>query len=463
MKLKAPYIRYRFLVLLAFCMVFAGGLSAQVNMNMYTKALIVNRDSISKVVYIRNVSDDKMSKSITVLSDDSLSTVKIKAEDLISVKIGDDMYVSKPYEKKKYLMRVVIDGAASLYELSIRERKGNKSEINTYYFAQKKDQDNLVPVEKKTFKTTMADFVKDYTDLSVKIQDKFYTYTEKEAVIEEYNEWIKQGKPGKTWTPQDGNFTRPDKDYTQSSTQTQTRVKKQFEQSRWGIDIPLMATYCFATYPDALNYAGVTIKNGGFGYNVGAGARFSMTPSLLLRFGLNFRNKGFNAYYVGQYQTTGHSGQDSTIYINVNETGQLHYFGMYLMAQYESRSLILGGGLDFGFASIYRADYRLSEQNGTPLDPNMFAIDHSKSTLSPNGFNAQVDLTFNFGYKINIAQDLVRLKPVFQYSIPLITMFDLPFSNGQSFGASGYLVQIGIITDIGFKKKTPIVPVNGLN
>lgn len=442
-------IHFTFLV---FVSIFSIQTNAQTDMSMYSRGKIITATGETLTVHIRKVSDDKLAKSITVLSDDSLETKKISAKDLIKVELDGEVYLSKLHDKKKYLMKVIIDGPATMYELNIKERKGNKSTLETYYYAEKIETEQFVMVEKKSFRIVMSDFVKDFKDLSSKIQEKYYTYEEKEAVIEEYNEWVKQGKPGKTWTPQDGNFTRPDKEY---NTVTKiTKPKQQFINSRWGIDIPLMGTYCFVTYPDILNYAGVVTKNGGFGYNVGIGARFDLSQSLLLRGGVNFRNKSFDSFYQAY-------DADTNLF-NVNETGEIHYFGLYLMAHYESRNLIVGGGFDFGFVNIYRAKYRITDLGGTLYggDEN-----ESESILAPDGFNVQFDLTFNFGYKINLMQDQIKLKPVFQYSIPLVTLFDIDLQTSppQSAGMSGYLVQLGMIIDVGFKKKTPVIPITDLN
>jgi hypothetical protein len=197
----------------------------------------------------------------------------------------------------------------------------------------------------------------------------------------------------------------------------------------------------------------VQTKNGGFGYNFGAGARFDITPSILVRTGFTVRNKRFDAYYQAY-------DPDTNLY-NVNETGNINYFGLYAMLHYESRNLILGGGFDLSFANIYSAKYRITDMGGNIHGGNE---DESQSIIAPNGFNVQFDLTFNFGYKINIASDRVRLKPVFQYSIPLVTLFDLnlPTSPPTQAGVSGYLVQLGMIVDVGFKKKQIIVDPNEL-
>lgn len=446
------HIRYLIFSGILFFSLF-GVLRAQTNMSMYTKGKVVTLSGETLYVHIRKVSEDKIAKSITILSEDSMETRKLSAKELSYVQIGDEEYFSKPYDNKKYLMKKIIDGPASLYELTLKDRKGNKSEIVNLYFAEKQEENRFVEVNKKDFRATMGDFVKDYDELSWKIEDKYYTYLEKEAVIEEYNEWVRQGKPGKTWRKEDGNFTRPEKEYEKQETRT-VRPKRQFTNSRWGIDIPVMATYSFVNYPDILNYAGVQTKNGGFGYNAGIGARFDLTPSVLLRGGLTFRDKRFNSYYMAVDADT------NTYY--VNETGDIHYIGLYLMVHYESRNLVMGGGFDFSFANIYRAKYRITDLGGNVHGGNE---DESQSIIAPNGFNMQFDLTFNFGYKINLADDRIRLKPVFQYSIPLVTLFDVELGSVPPtlVGVSGYLVQLGMIVDVGFKKKQRIISIEELN
>lgn len=442
-------------VLSLFLLLSYTSVSAQVNMDLYQPATIVTAAGETLHVQIRKVSPDKMAKSITILSEDSMETKKLTAKELVSVQIGDEIYVTQPYDGKKYLMNRVIDGTASLYELTLKEKKGNKSELVTRYFAEKKEENRFVEVTKKDFRKTMTAFVSDYEELARKVDDKYYTYTEKEAVIEDYNEWVKQGKPGKVWRKEDGNFTRPEKEYNnETNNQRPPKIRREYENHRWGIDIPLMGTYCFANYPDILNYAGVITKNGGFGYAVGLGARFDATPSIILRGGLMFRQKGFTSFYQAY-------DPDTNLY-NVEETGTIHYGGIYLMAHYESRSLILGGGFDFSFFNIYRGKYRITDMNGNIHNGNQ---DESQSIIAPDGFNMQFDFTFNMGYKINLMEDRLRLKPVFQYTIPLVTMFDvdIPSTPPQQAGISGFLIQVGIIADIGFKKKQKRVSLEDLD
>jgi hypothetical protein len=63
------------------------------------------------------------------------------------------------------------------------------------------------------------------------------------------------------------------------------------------------------------------------------------------------------------------------------------------------------------------------------------------------------------GYKIRLANGAFNIKPVFQYTLPLVSMFDIQVSGlgPPSFfnrtGVYGSTINLGIIFDIGFPKK----------
>ncbi len=94
---------------------------------------------------------------------------------------------------------------------AFEKKKGGKYQIITRYFVEKRASKQWAEMTPKTFKIEMSNFFSDYRSLAGKITDRYYTYKEKEAVVEDYNEWVKQGKPGNTWRIEDGNFTRPEK------------------------------------------------------------------------------------------------------------------------------------------------------------------------------------------------------------------------------------------------------------
>lgn len=395
---------------------------------------------------IKQVREDRFSKSITIIRSGSNQQEKLSPKDVTYFRFGEEEYVTKAVDGKDYFLRRIIQGEASLFEFSYREKKGGKYEITARYFVEKKSTGQWAEVTNKTFRTEISKFFSDYRSLAGKIENRYYTYKEKEAVVEDYNEWVKQGKPGNTWRIEDGNFTRPENEYKEKD-KTEVREPKKYNAgmygSRWGIDVPLFASYGFVSYPEQLNVAVIT-KSNGFGYDVGIGARVNVLPTLTLRAGLHFWNKRFHSYYLA-YDPNDSPPQT----YQVDEYGTIHYAGLYALADYEVSNLVVGGGFTFSFWNIYRADFRIKNSNGNLVggDEN---VDQS---ILASRFNNQFDFIMHFGYKFNLLNNQLKIKPMFQYTMPMVPLLEFSNTSLQGMSLSGYLIQLGIIADIGFKVK----------
>jgi hypothetical protein len=394
---------------------------------------------------IKQVREDRFSKSITIIRSGSNQQEKLSPKEVTYFRFGEEEYVSKAVDGKDYFLRRIIQGEASLYEFSYREKRGGKYEIIARYFVEKKSTGQWAEVTTKTFRTEISNFFSDYRTLAGKIENRYYTYKEKEAVVEDYNEWVKQGKPGNTWRIEDGNFTRPENEYKEKD-KAEVREPRKYNAdlygSRWGIDVPLFASYGFVSYPEQVNLYVITQSNG-FGYDGGIGARFNALPTLTLRAGIHFWNKRFHSYFKGQSATN-----PPQIY-DVDEYGTIHYGGMYLMASYESSNIIAGGGFSFSFFNIYRANYRIKNNSGSIVGGD----ENVSESIVAERFNNQFDFVVNFGYRFSLLNNQIKIKPIFQYTMPLVPLYQFSFTQLQGMGVSGYLIQLGVITDIGFKVK----------
>lgn len=395
---------------------------------------------------IKQVREDRFSKSITIIRSGSNQQEKLLPKDVTYFRFGEEEYVTKAIDGKDYFLRRIIQGEASLYEFSFRKKKGGKYEVTSRYFVEKKSTGQWVEVSTKTFRNDMSNFFSDYRALAGKIENRYYTYKEKEAVVEDYNEWVKQGKPGNTWRIEDGNFTRPENEYKEkekAEVQEPAKYNAVIYGSRWGIDVPLLASYGFVSYPEQLNAAVIT-KSNGFGYDVGIGARVNVLPTLTLRAGLHFWNKRFHSYYLA-YDPNDNPPQT----YQVDEYGNIHYAGLYAIADYEASNVVVGGGFTFSFWNMYRADFRIKNTNGSLVGGD----ENVGQSILASRFNNQFDFIMHFGYKFNLLNNQLKIKPIFQYTMPMVPLFEFSNTSLQGMSVSGYLIQLGIITDIGFKVK----------
>lgn len=411
-------------------------------------------------VKIKPAQEDKLAKGISIYNDTTEEYKKLTAKDIKYFKYEDSEYFSKTVDGKEVFMEREIDGPATLYTYHYKVEKGNDRVEVVDYYVEKKETGSFKLMNKKTFKTDMSDFYSDDEALSDKIKGGYYSYTEKEATVEEYNDWVAQGKPGKTWRKEDGNYTKDNGDQSNNTNNnnntnnTNNRENKNsfYDGSKFGIDIPLLANYSIISSDQLVTQVGVKNSSNGFGYNLGIGLRWQLSKTIFWRNGVNFRMKRFHSNYAAQ-DTAGNN-------YNVDEYGNLHYFGIYSALHLEFGNFILGAGFDISFGNVYRADYSIKDNTGFEVykeqnqPTSIIAQKNDK-----NNFNAQFDLNLILGYKIRLANGACNLKPVFQYTIPLVSMFDVPVTGigPPSFynrtGVNGFLINLGVIVDVGFPPK----------
>lgn len=414
-------------------------------------------------VKIKPAQEDKLAKGISVYNDTTEEYTKLTTKDIKYFKYEDSEYFSKPVDGKELFMEREIDGPATLYTYHYKVEKGNDRVEATDYYVEKKETGSFKLMSKKTFKTEMADFYKDNEALSEKIKGAYYTYNEKEATVEEYNDWVAQGKPGKTWRKEDGNYTKENgvgdqSNNTNTNNNNNQREKNNtpYDGSKFGIDIPLLANYSIISSDPVVTQVGVRNTSNGFGYNLGIGLRWQLSKTIFWRNGLSFRTKRFHSNYTGTDTST-----TPPTTVNVDEYGNLYYFGIYSALHLEFGNFILGAGFEAAFGSVYWADYSIKDNGGQVLYTN--DQPESQSIIAQknhkNNFNGQFDLNLILGYKIRLAGGAFNLKPVFQYTIPLVSMFDVPVTGAgppslyNRTGVHGSLICLGVIVDIGFPPK----------
>lgn len=408
----------------------------------YAEGVIVNAAGDTVPVQIRVVKDHLYLRSVTVVTDADDTPVKYTPKEIRYFRFNDREFVSITLDGKKVFMERVIGGEITLLKSYRRERKGGKNVTVESYYVQKGPDGALVEIDKNSFRRIMTEMVKDYTELAGKIDDRYYTYAEKEAVVEDYNQWVKLGKPGTKWTKENGNFTIKDDEPVQQPVNRRKYDRDRYG-PRFGIDITGLATYNFVNFPDQLAVVGIIPGNGGFGFNTGVGFRAKLTPALNVRAGFSGMNKRFVASFVAI--------DPDTNYYNAVERGSLYYLGMYGMVEYEMGRFVVSAGFNFTFHTIYRANYRhTNQQSGVVIDGNE-EVDQS---LLAKSFDNQFDFIFGFGYKIPAFNQKVIFKPTFQYTLPIRPLWSdwgpgLEQLGFYGYNISGFSVQLGLIIDFG--------------
>jgi len=441
------------IILITLLLVASSSIYAQVKIEDFDPGTIVlsNGDTLS--VQIRDDRDEKMSRQVQVWDPQNNAPKRYQPKDLKFFTVNKVNYYSlKNDEGRGVFMEAKIEGEATLYGYTYREEKGKKDIVTDFYIKKKGGGLIKVPTQNGKFKTDMALYFSDFPQLSEKIANKQYSYSDMEAVTEEYNEWVKLGKPKR-----DERFAAE-----KPGPKLVNNKPQEDKGARVGIDIPIFATYNFISYPSILNQL-YTTRTIGFGFDVGLGARFRLVRGLTLRAGINIRDKGMKISTDNlPIQVTDQNGNLYPDALKVREQGRMYYPGIYLNLGQEWSHWHVGGGFNLSFYSFYRGKYSLESANYPQLNET---VDKSKGSFivhdlnnsdgRDKNFNTQFDIHFSVGGRFKVG-DFVILKPTLTYAIPMIPLYNSgqtvqgAFSTNE-LNVSGYQLKIGLITDIGFK------------
>lgn len=429
------------------------GLKAQITIEDFDPGVIVLSNGDTLQVRIKPDREEKMARQIQVWDPQNNGPKRYLPKDLKYFSVNKENYYSlKDEEGKSVFMEQKVDGSAKLYGYSYREEKGKKEVVTDFYI--KKEGGGLikVPTQPSKFKSDMALYFSDFPQLSEKIANRQYGYYDMEAVTEEYNDWVKAGKP-----KNDERFAGEP-----SGPKLVNNKPKEDNSNRVGLEVPLFATYNFVSYPTALNQL-YTTKTIGFGFDVGIGARFRLVRGLTLRTGVNMRDKGMKVSSDNlQVQVQDQNGNTYTDILKLREEGRMYYPGIYLNLGQEWQYFHVGGGFNLSFYSFYRGKYSLESQNFPQLNET---VDRSKVSFLVHdltdsegrgkNFNMQFDINFTVGGRFKIGE-YITLKPTLMYSIPMVPLYNSGVSVQGAFSTtelnvSGYQLKFGLITDIGFK------------
>lgn len=443
------------IVFIALVLLSGLSLNAQLKKEDFTPGTVVltNGDTLS--VLLRDDRDERMSRQIQYWDEQTNTAKRYLPRDLKYYSINKNNYYSlKTDDGKAVFMHARVEGEASLFGYTYREPKGKKEIVTDYYVRKRGGGLIMVPDKAAKFRTEMAIYFSDMPQLSTKITEKRYAYNDMEAVVDEYNEWVKAGKPK--------NDERFDENRGTGSGPKLVNNRPQVDdEKKIAVELPLFASYNFISYPSALNQL-YTTKTIGFGFDVGVGMRFRLMKGLTLRTGINMRDKGMKVSTDAlpvTLITTNNDTVNSTI--KVREQGRMYYPGIYFNLGHEWQYFHVGGGFNLSFYSFYRGKYELESQAYPQINKtennaksSFFVHDLTDNQGRGKNFNMQFDINFTVGGRIKIG-DRVVLKPTLMYSIPMVSLYNSgvevqgTYSNTE-LNVSGYQLKFGLIADLAF-------------
>lgn len=405
--------------------------------------------------------DDKFARGVQVYNDTTQTFERLTVKELSYFKYeSDEYYAKKNTDGKLVFMHKKMDGEANLYTYIYKDSDKNK--VITEYYIEKKGKDNITEITNKNFKETASTFFSDNADLSEKINEKYYTFEDKEAVIEDYNDWVSRGKPGKVWKKEDGNYTQNDNNKNNNNGYTYSpnlrTLDSDIDGSKWGIEAYGAGAFPIANAENTLQIAGINARSSGFSYNVGLGARRQLGSTMFFRVGANIKLKRYLALYQGVQGSTN---------LSIEEQGNLTYGGIYMMIQNEMRiGFIIGGGFDLSFINVYSGNYKFTNiANGQVQNfqnETISLLSNTDPVYPDVPFNWQFDFNILLGYKIRMMQGAFNMKPFFQFSIPLVPVIDVripgvPINSPlYNTGINVSMLNLGIVFDVGFPPKPKV-------
>ena len=444
---------------------------AQTGNEKYEKGIIFLKNGDTLEVSIKPEHPERYSKQISVWNDQTMGAKRYTPRELDGFSFQGITYISqKDAEGKQVFMAEIVKGEVSLYEYMYKETTGKKEVVTEYYIKRKNERLVLVPTSKSKFRNEMSYYFADNYNLSQSIDDKMYQYDDIETIVEYYNEEFEAAKrkelaedPKENDGQKDGEkpsdngnipaeeeelITNPTDDYPILRDNTPQKQKKTI-----GVEVSSMLTYSLYSYPNTLNTL-YRVKSGGVGFEVGLGFRASLSKGLTFRTGINIKDKAFK-FESNTLQVV--DGGGNVVTLQVKEQGRNYYPGIYFNIGQEWKYFMIGGGFNLSFFSGYRGKYSYSGGGFDFSEPNAKTSFMVHELNRPDGsdghFNMQFDINLTAGARFAIGKQLT-LKPVVQYSIPMVSLYNSGILVSGSTGnvelnVSGYAIKIGLIADFG--------------
>ncbi len=396
--------------------------------------------------FLKPVREDRPGRSVSFFQTPESDAQKFSPKTIKGFGFGETRFETGMVEDRMEFLRVDMAGAIHLLIFTERVKKGGGYTSVQRNFIRLEGSTRSFEITKGNFRKEMVIHVSEHPTLAQRIRDKALGYDDLGAIIEEYNEWVKAGKPRQAWEPENGNYTLNPKD-DEAEFQRQAPAESQQEGGKWGIEMPLMASWGFLNSDQQIGFLRPTAP--GTNLYAGLGMRYRISPEFLVRFGLNYAQKNFNVNFIVQ-DTAG-------VAYNAEEQWKLPMLSSYAMLEYQSGHFFLAGGLQVGVVPAPFGKIRITDGAGNEMANEALSLDPAATNSSflfrsiPN----QVDLIFSTGL-VFYAKNWV-FKPGLQYGIPLQNMFqfrnDLPLNppnpSFPTYSARSFTFQVGLVIDFG--------------
>lgn len=439
---------YRFIWMMAGFLVFwyPQGISAQTNEGLVEGYVILpGGDSLRG--WLKPVREDRPGRMVNFFETPESEARKYTPKTCKSFGYGEIRYESGMVEEREEFLRLDMDGEIQLLIFSQREKKGGGYVTERRTFVRLKSSTRPFEITKGNFRKEMPIHVGDHPDLRRRIRDKELSYEHLGAVIEEYNEWIKAGKPRTAWETENGNYTLTPRDSDPDFVKTPRQEQEQL-MSRWAVEMPLNMSFGFLSTDHQINGL-FPLSSPGPTLYTGLGMRHRLGTDFSFRFGLTYSQKNLKTEY-GLQDTSGMS-------YGAVENWNLRMLGSYAMLEYLSGHFFMAGGLHVGFLAMPSGNLEVRDPGNQVIIDKSISLDYQNpsSSFLFRSMPVQVDLMFSTGLAF-YAKKFV-FKPGIQYGIPLQNLFQfrndpeaspllLPY---QSFSTRAFSFQLGLVVEFG--------------
>jgi hypothetical protein len=441
----------KYTIALLFVFFFSSHLSAQTNEETWP-GYIVRSSGDTVRGYIRAYKLDRLSRTIYFTENPDNLTERVLAKDLQGFGIEGHTYETVDVDGRLEFAELEMDGEMRLLIYSGREKKGSKYVTVTKKFVRLAGSNRAHEINTKNFRTELPIHVQDHPTLSERIRNREFGYAELEQVVEEYNEWVKAGRPRNAWDKQGGNYTI---DYGKNQEEEFTSAAKPYDESiegpRLGIEGFGLVSFGMLNSDRELGFLGVRFGPGGPGVNAGIGVRYRFHREFVVRGGLGYQLRGFTMNYTA-VESNPSPGQEP-MQFNIQETWNIGYVNTYIHMDYESENFFFGIGFSGSLFNHNSGKIQINDVAGVPIgDPENLA---SGESLILQGFNNTFDLNLGTGLLFYSRDRRIRYKPMFMYSIPLIKMINLRsddpvLASFAPYSLSNFRLQLGLLVDFGW-------------
>lgn len=385
--------------------------------------------------------EERLSRSVKFTPNMDTYPQRYNAREVKAFELDERRFESHVVDEREQFIKVEQGGELVLYSLKDRVKKRGDYVTIVRYFVRREGSDKIHEITDRNFRKEIPIHIADHTELAAQVRDKFYEFSDLQALVEAYNTWVEKGRPATSWTKENGNYTID----VNHEPEVKAAPEKDLPTGRFGVEataglsLNIMEFDEYA-YNNVLSYA---ISSPGPGYQLSLGLRYRISEHFCVRGGVSHFNKSFRIEYPGTDITTGEQ-------FRITETWSNRFFSGYAMAEYQSQDFFFGGGFDLTFAQTSSQSFRAASlANGDEFDLN--------GSLLIAQVEPQFDFVMNMGFNLSTDDRKWRFRPHIGYHIPLNRLFtfreDLTGGLGQelnsAYPVSQFNFRIGLIVEYG--------------